>query len=95
MRDEPKVPARPRRKTWSWFRKYNGFPYHPKWPMVAKRARVRTETVVVIVLLLEDAANRGSPRGNVEEFKFAECASHFKWRERTVRRVWDVLVEIG
>jgi hypothetical protein len=58
---DPKAPARPRKKTWAWFRKYNGFPYHPKWPMVAKRARVRTEVVVVIVLLLEEAANKGEP----------------------------------
>jgi hypothetical protein len=60
-----------------WFRQYNGFPYHPEWTEVAKKARVRKESAVIIALCIEDAANRGSPRGNVEEFRFSEVAGHF------------------
>src|SRR4051812_33177221 len=75
-------PERIRHKRWAWFRQYNGVPYHPKWTSVAELARVRKEVVVVVVACIEDAANKGTPRGNAEEFSFAECADLMAYERR-------------
>jgi hypothetical protein len=77
--DLQQAPKKPRKKTFSWSRRPNGFSDNPRWRVVSKNTGISLATVIAFVNRLEecanDAANRGDIRGSVAEFNALEFAA--------------------
>lgn len=93
MKGEP--PRRGRDKRYGWFRCYSDFPTHPKWRMIALKARVSVSDVVAIALAMLAAANKGRPRGSIAEFSVEECSAALDIELDGVGRVYAALEEKG
>ena len=72
-------PKKPKKKTFSWCRRMNGFCDNPRWRAVSKNTGISLATVIAFVNRLEelgnDAANRGDIRGSIAEFNSHEFAA--------------------
>jgi hypothetical protein len=72
-------PKKPRKKTFSWCRRPNGFSDNPRWRVVSKNTGISLAIVIAFVNRLEelgnDAANRGDLRGSIAGFSALEFAA--------------------
>lgn len=88
-------PPAERPKTYGWCRLYNDFAGHRKWRLVARKARTKIAFVESVVIRLLRCANKGRPRGNVDEFSCEEAAADLGVPERVVLRIYGVFEAIG
>lgn len=61
-------------KRYGWYRKYNGFPSHPKWRAIARTTGIHVSRVVHVVDCLFDCASKNRKGGWIGNFDFEDCA---------------------
>jgi hypothetical protein len=61
-------------KRYGWFRKYNGFPSHPKWRAIARKTGIHVSRVVHVIDCLFDCASKNRKGGWIGNFDFEDCA---------------------
>jgi hypothetical protein len=95
-------PKKPRKKTFSWCRRPNGFSDNPRWRAVAKNTGSSLATVIAFVNRLEelgnDAANHNDIRGSIAGFNPLDFAAalDIRWRrQRQFMPVWRTQISAG
>jgi hypothetical protein len=86
---------RPREKRYGWHRRYNGFPFDPKWVAVSDHTKIGLSSVIAVVDCLLDAANTGRPRGSVADFSARDCAAGLRLPIGVVVKVYRCLERFG
>lgn len=81
----------PRAKRYGWMRVYNDFAGHPKWQLIARDTKLSLAEVEAIVLRMLIRANKGKPRGNIEDFSCEEVAANLDLQTCQVEQVYQAL----
>jgi hypothetical protein len=61
-------------KRYGWYRKYNGFPSHPKWRTIARKLDIHVSRIVHVVDVLLDCASKNRRGGWIGNFDLEDCA---------------------
>lgn len=86
---------RARHTRFSWFRLFNDFTRHPKWRLIARRAKVELRDAAMVALDLMCTANAARPRGSVAEWDPDECGAALDLDGEAVARVYLELERSG
>jgi hypothetical protein len=90
------APRPPWRKRYGWYRLYDGFWRHPKWKVAARLAGgIHVTAAICVVGTLLECANKGKPRGSVEDYSFEEAAASLNLEVQDVERVYGALEGMG
>ena len=86
----------PWRKRYGWYRLYDGFWRHPKWKVAARLAGgIHVTAAICVVGTLLECANKGKPRGCVEDYSFEEAAASLDLETQDVERIYGALEGLG
>jgi hypothetical protein len=86
----------PWRKRYGWYRLYDGFWRHPKWKVAARLAGgIHVTAAICVVGTLLECANKGKPRGCVEDYSFEEAAASLDLKTQDVERIYGALEGMG
>ena len=86
----------PWRKRYGWYRLYDGFWRHPKWKVAARLAGgIHVTAAICVVGTLLECANKGKPRGCVEDYSFEEAAASLDLETQDVERIYGALEGMG
>lgn len=84
-----------RTKRYGWLRLFNDFPGHAKWRLIARRAQLSLAEVEAVAIRIMVRANKGKPRGNIEDFSCEEVAADLDLDVCQVVKVYQDLEESG
>jgi hypothetical protein len=93
-----KAPVRltpPHLRRYGWLRLYNDFPIHPKWRVIARKARVPVAHVIGIAAFVLCKANVGDARGSLSDFSVLECAAALDLSIEDVDCVFSAMEAVG
>lgn len=78
-----------------WFRAYHGITSDPKWPIVARKAKVSIGVVVSVWLALLESASQAEERGSVANFDAETVDALYGYEDGTSEAVLAALLEKG
>lgn len=78
-----------------WFRAYHGITSDPKWPIIARKAKVSIGVVVSVWLALLESASQAEERGSVANFDAETVDALYGYEDGTSDAVFAALLEKG
>lgn len=78
-----------------WFRAYHGITSDPKWPIVARKAKVSIGVVVSVWLALLESASEAADRGSIQNFDPETVDALYGYEDGTCETVLTALKEKG
>ncbi|MBD5417343.1 MAG: hypothetical protein HDR50_06730 [Desulfovibrio sp.] len=78
-----------------WFRAYHGITSDPKWPIVARKAKVSIGVVVSVWIALLESASQAEERGSVANFDAETVDALYGFEDGTSEAVFTALLEKG
>lgn len=78
-----------------WYRAYHGTCSDPKWPIVARKAKVSVGVVVSVWFALLESASQASERGSVANFDPETVDALYGYDDGTTEAVFGAMLEKG
>lgn len=78
-----------------WFRWYHGACSDPKWPIIARKAKVSVGVVVSVWAALLEYASQDAERGSVEGFDGETYDALYGYEDGTCDAILDAMMEKG